>query len=290
MDSLDPTACYKNFTFQRENVQLMIRRYFIQLTEGCGVKGCHNPNCATGSGKPRGPNTAAATAVLLVQRKAKLCMPPTTDWKGSPLPKAAASGSGGGGDTVSKSSSHNSNNNDETDLGSVSSEPMDVAITASSSSSSYLSSTAPDPVLVTTSATSTSTTSAIAAGPSSLPLLSSSSDGRGGDFGIGGGGGGVGLSSASSEPSSTVSSDHPMMLGSPVGVINPFVVDSGSEEVMETVGGGGGGGGSGVDAQHELKGVSQPIPLLQRGQLKCIHRGSPHTKCSQNSCILHFGY
>ena len=44
-----------------------IRRYFIQLTSGCGRRGCDNPHCATGSGRPLTATEAATRAVHLVQ-------------------------------------------------------------------------------------------------------------------------------------------------------------------------------------------------------------------------------
>ena len=53
----------------------LIQKYFIQLTQGCGRRGCNNPDCATGRGKALSPDEAAPRAVLLVQNKGRLCDP-----------------------------------------------------------------------------------------------------------------------------------------------------------------------------------------------------------------------
>ena len=60
----------------RDAIESLIQQYFLQLTRGCGHKGCSNPNCATGSGKPVDPNKAAATAIALARQKKKgyLCV------------------------------------------------------------------------------------------------------------------------------------------------------------------------------------------------------------------------
>ena len=55
----------------RDAIESLIQQYFVQLTEGCGHKGCSNPNCATGSGKSLDTNKAAATAIKLAQQKKK---------------------------------------------------------------------------------------------------------------------------------------------------------------------------------------------------------------------------
>lgn len=51
----------------------LIRKYFLQLTQGCGKKDCDNPDCATGRGESLSPDEAASKALLLVQNKGRLC-------------------------------------------------------------------------------------------------------------------------------------------------------------------------------------------------------------------------
>lgn len=53
----------------------LVKRYFHQLTQGCGNVACDNPLCATGSRKPKSPNEAAAEAVLLAKKNSlSLCV------------------------------------------------------------------------------------------------------------------------------------------------------------------------------------------------------------------------
>lgn len=62
---------------KRAQYQTLIRRCFIQLTEGCGNKDCTNPHCATGSGHTMDHNQAAAKALTLVHKNKKFhsCIP-----------------------------------------------------------------------------------------------------------------------------------------------------------------------------------------------------------------------
>ena len=63
----------------RAQYETLIRRCFIQLTEGCGDSECTNQNCATGSGQSMDQNQAAAKALTLVhksdQKKLQICIP-----------------------------------------------------------------------------------------------------------------------------------------------------------------------------------------------------------------------
>lgn len=61
----------------RAEYETLIRRCFIQLTEGCGNCNCTNPNCATGSGQSMDQNQAAAKALTLVHKNKKvhMCIP-----------------------------------------------------------------------------------------------------------------------------------------------------------------------------------------------------------------------
>lgn len=61
----------------RAQYETLIRRCFIQLTEGCGNSECTNPNCATGSGQSMEQNQAAAKALTLVHKNKKvlICIP-----------------------------------------------------------------------------------------------------------------------------------------------------------------------------------------------------------------------
>lgn len=64
-------------SFSRAQYEVLIRRCFIQLTEGCGNSECTNPNCATGSGRSMDQNQAAAKALTLVHKDKKflICVP-----------------------------------------------------------------------------------------------------------------------------------------------------------------------------------------------------------------------
>ena len=88
----------------RAQYEVLIRRCFIQLTEGCGNSECTNPNCATGSGHSMDQNQAAAKALTLVHKdkKFQICVPqdrvpcPSVGSKKcllNNLPTTAASGS-----------------------------------------------------------------------------------------------------------------------------------------------------------------------------------------------------
>ena len=45
----------------------LIRKYYYQLTVGCGKKNCDNPNCASSNLSSLSPNDAAAQAILCVK-------------------------------------------------------------------------------------------------------------------------------------------------------------------------------------------------------------------------------
>jgi len=62
-----------NPTNMKRSAEELIKRYFIQLTEGCGRADCSNEHCATGSKKQLPKNEAAATALQLLLIKARLC-------------------------------------------------------------------------------------------------------------------------------------------------------------------------------------------------------------------------
>lgn len=52
----------------------LIRKYYYQLTVGCGKKNCDNPNCASSGPTPSlSPNDAAAQAIQCVKAKTILC-------------------------------------------------------------------------------------------------------------------------------------------------------------------------------------------------------------------------
>ena len=49
----------------------LIRKYYYQLTVGCGKKNCDNPNCASSGPTPSlSPNDAAARAIQCVKVRA----------------------------------------------------------------------------------------------------------------------------------------------------------------------------------------------------------------------------
>lgn len=59
----------------REELEKVIRAYFIQLTKGCGNKNCENPKCVSGGQmEPLEKNKAAAKAVVLAkENKSDVC-------------------------------------------------------------------------------------------------------------------------------------------------------------------------------------------------------------------------
>ena len=61
-------------TLVRELLQEKIHLYFLQLTKGCGQKGCDNPHCATGCGNVQSHNKAAANAIILAKKNAPICV------------------------------------------------------------------------------------------------------------------------------------------------------------------------------------------------------------------------
>ena len=67
--------CVSRFEFYpySETLTALIQKYFTQLTNGCGDRRCDNPDCATASGHPLDPTTAALRAVTLVRNKGRLC-------------------------------------------------------------------------------------------------------------------------------------------------------------------------------------------------------------------------
>ena len=52
-----------------------IKNYFFQLTDGCGVQGCSNEYCASSGRKQTSKDDAAALALQLFMKKARLCEP-----------------------------------------------------------------------------------------------------------------------------------------------------------------------------------------------------------------------
>ena len=53
----------------------MIKNYFFQLTDGCGSEGCNNEYCASSGRKQTSNDDAAALALQLFMKKARLCEP-----------------------------------------------------------------------------------------------------------------------------------------------------------------------------------------------------------------------
>lgn len=53
----------------------MIKNYFFQLTDGCGSKECSNEYCASSGRKQTSKDDAAALAIQLFMKKARLCEP-----------------------------------------------------------------------------------------------------------------------------------------------------------------------------------------------------------------------
>lgn len=53
----------------------MIKNYFFQLTDGCGFEGCDNEYCASSGRKQTSKDDAAALALQLFMKKARLCEP-----------------------------------------------------------------------------------------------------------------------------------------------------------------------------------------------------------------------
>jgi len=58
---------------KRATAEQLIKDYFYQLTDGCGVSGCSNENCASNGRLNLTRNEAAARALTLFHEKAQLC-------------------------------------------------------------------------------------------------------------------------------------------------------------------------------------------------------------------------
>ncbi|EFX61056.1 hypothetical protein DAPPUDRAFT_340714, partial [Daphnia pulex] len=60
---------------KRVAARQLIKRYYFQLTEGCGDSNCNNEHCASSKKVQNlSPNQAAAQALDLFARKGRLCV------------------------------------------------------------------------------------------------------------------------------------------------------------------------------------------------------------------------
>ena len=114
------TVSCLNFGFSRKRYELLVRKFFIQLTEGCGDSGCTNLDCATGCGISMDQNQAAARALSIVQSRNKnvtICLPkdraiPQSNSKVPPtlnstcIPAVSSSSSGDAGMSEKESQSN----------------------------------------------------------------------------------------------------------------------------------------------------------------------------------------
>lgn len=62
-------------TDMKRAAEQMIKNYFYQLTDGCGSEGCNNEFCASSGRKQTSKDDAAALALQLFMKKARLCGP-----------------------------------------------------------------------------------------------------------------------------------------------------------------------------------------------------------------------
>ena len=59
---------------RKQDAEHLIKRYFNQVTKGCGQQHCDNDFCASGKlQRPSNMNEAAILALNLLKRGAKLC-------------------------------------------------------------------------------------------------------------------------------------------------------------------------------------------------------------------------
>lgn len=61
--------------YRKRAAEQMIKSYFFQLTDGCGLEGCSNEYCASSGRKQTSKDDAAALALQLFMKKARLCEP-----------------------------------------------------------------------------------------------------------------------------------------------------------------------------------------------------------------------
>lgn len=63
------------YLYRKRAAEQKIKNYFFQLTDGCGVQGCSNEYCASSGRKQTSKDDAAALALQLFMKKARLCEP-----------------------------------------------------------------------------------------------------------------------------------------------------------------------------------------------------------------------
>ena len=61
------------FCSRNRNPEVLIKKYFQQLTSGCGRDSCHNIHCVSGGRTALSCDEAAAMALRLLLEKAQLC-------------------------------------------------------------------------------------------------------------------------------------------------------------------------------------------------------------------------
>lgn len=64
-----------SYMYRKRAAEQMIKSYFFQLTDGCGLEGCSNEYCASSGRKQTSKDDAAALALQLFMKKARLCEP-----------------------------------------------------------------------------------------------------------------------------------------------------------------------------------------------------------------------
>jgi len=61
-----------NKSNQQKSAETLIKKYYFQITKGCGRVNCGNPHCAS-SAAPLSPNEAAVRALQLFKERAQMC-------------------------------------------------------------------------------------------------------------------------------------------------------------------------------------------------------------------------
>lgn len=58
---------------RRIHPKILIKKYFEQLTSGCGLSICHNKQCVKGGHTKLPSNEAAAQALKFLKEEAQIC-------------------------------------------------------------------------------------------------------------------------------------------------------------------------------------------------------------------------
>jgi len=88
---------------QQKSAETLIKKYYFQITKGCGKVNCGNPHCASTTA-PLSPNEAAVRALQLFKDRAQMCQPDEPMEVAGPSSSASSSSSSGA--RAGPSSSH----------------------------------------------------------------------------------------------------------------------------------------------------------------------------------------